>query len=329
MFRHHSSGSRFLVVLCVLLCAVASAKAQDKVLLRLNLRPGQTFDQGVSIEMKTSQTIQKKRMDMTMNVRFELHNAVLNVGDDGTITLQTTYQSIIATHRLSVNEKAYPAIHYDSTKPSQTIPPADQTLAALAGESLVATISPRGEILNITGMDEIIQRIIANEKSPASRAELQKILKASFDSQGKQALKFAIFPESAVAVGDSWKTQNTQFAEVPLLVSAQYSLNSSQNGLATLAVQSTINTNADSPSIKMQGKAVSSSLSGTQTGVIHVDEQSGWTRDAQLHQRISGRITMKDLPVTPHKKSAKTASVSWPIYIKSTIRSWTLTPISY
>jgi hypothetical protein len=130
-------------------------------------------------------------------------------------------------------------------------------------------------------------------------------------------------------VGDSWKSQNIQFTQVPLLVSAQYSLSSIQNGLATLAVQSTISANADSPSIKIQGNSVSYSLSGTQNGVIHVDEQSGWTRDAQLQQRISGRITMKELQITHHKKSAKTTSASWPIYIKSTIRSWTLTPISY
>jgi hypothetical protein len=291
----------------------------------LNLRPGQTFDQGSSIEMKISQTIQKKRMDMTMNVRFELHNEVLNVGDDGTITLQTTYQSIVSTDCLAVNEKVYPAIHYDSNKPTKIIPAADQSLAALVGQSLVSTISPRGETLSIAGMDDIIQRIIANEKSPALRAELQKNLKASFDSQGKQALGIAIFPESAVSVGDSWKTQNIQFAQVPLSVSAQYSLNSRQNGLATLAVQSTISAHAVSPSIKIQGNPVSYNLSGTQNGVLHVNEQSGWTHDAELHQRISGRISVKN-PQTPHGKAAKTTSASWPIYIKSTIRSWMVTP---
>jgi hypothetical protein len=129
-------------------------------------------------------------------------------------------------------------------------------------------------------------------------------------------------------VGDSWKSQNTQFTQVPLLVSAQYSLNSIQNGLATLAVQSTISANADSPSIKIHGNSVNYSLSGTQNGIIHVDEQSGWTYNAELHQRISGRITMKNLQVTSHEKSAKTAPASWPIYIKSTIRIWTLTPTS-
>jgi len=157
------------------------------------------------------------------------------------------------------------------------------------------------------------------------RAELQKNLRASFNSQGKQALGIAIFPESAVSVGDSWKTQNIQFTQVPLSVSVQYALNSRQNGLATLAVQSTISAHAVSPSIKIQGNPVSYNLSGTQNGVLHVDEQSGWTHDAELHQRISGRISVKN-PQTPHGKTVKTASASWPIYIKSTIRSWMVTP---
>lgn len=90
MIKSRFAFPRFLVVAFVLCCVVSSAKAQDKVLLRMNLHQGQTFDQGFAVETKMSQTIQKQRIDMTTTMHINTHNEVLNarhkVGKDNRLT---------------------------------------------------------------------------------------------------------------------------------------------------------------------------------------------------------------------------------------------------
>ena len=96
MIQSRSAVPRFFAVASVLFCVVSSAKAQDKVLLRMNLQPGQTFDQGFVMEMKTSVTVKGQRADTTTTTNFGLHNEILDVDNDGDIKLKTTYQKIVA-----------------------------------------------------------------------------------------------------------------------------------------------------------------------------------------------------------------------------------------
>lgn len=323
MLQHHSPVSRFLGVMCALFCVVASAKAQDKVLLRLNLHQGQTFDQSFVIEQKISQTIQKNRMDMTMTMRFGLHNEVLGVDDDGTIKLKTTYQSVAMSSSGNSGGNASYTLNYDSTKPSQNVPVAMQPLAALVGQSLIVTASPRGDVLKIEGIDAIVQRIIADTKDAAMRDAMSKDLKTSMEGQSKQIFGMAIFSESPVGVGDVWNAQHTQSSVTLLLISAQYTLISLQNGIATLAVRSNISSNAGAPPLGGPNNPVKLNLSGTQSGVMHVDEQSGWAQDFELNQRVAGKISMTIPRGTSKEKKTIATPMSWPIYMKSTIHGWT------
>lgn len=322
MLRHRLFVSRFFMIAGALLCTIASAKAQDKVDLRLHLHPGQTFDQTFVMEQKVSQTIQNKRMDMAMTMRFGLHNEVLSVGDDGSIQLQTTYESIAIKGSGSDGKTVF-GFDYDSTKPSPNVPPAMQPLAALVGENLITTASSRGEVLKVDGIDSIVQRIIAGVKDSATRSMMSKTLNDSMNGQVKQVSGMAIFAGYPVAVGDSWKSQQTQSAEMPLLISAQYTLTALQNGLATLAVRSTISSNVAAPPLGSPAYPIKMNLSGTQSGVMHVDEQTGLTRDFKIDQRIAGKISATVPKKASHGKKPVATPMSWPIYIKSTINGST------
>lgn len=319
MLKSRSTFFRFLAIASVLFCTIASSKAQDKVDLRLHLHPGQTFDQTFVIAQKVSQTIQNKRMDMTMTMRFGLHNAVLDVSDAGDMKFQTIYESIAVKGSGSIGGKIAYTFDYDSTKPSKNVPPAMQPLAALVGQNLITTASSRGEVLKIDGIDSIVQQMVANVKDAAERGSMSKTLKDSMNGQTKQVSGMAIYAGYPVAIGDSWKSQQTQTAEIPLLISAQYSLTALQNGLATLAVHSTLSSNAAAPPSGSPTYPIKMNLSGTQNGVMHVDEQSGLTRDFTIDQRISGKVSAKVPKVTSKGKKPVAVPMSWPIYIKSTI----------
>src|SRR5690606_31584264 len=114
---------------------------------------------------------------------------------------------------------------------------------------------------------------------------------------------------------------------VPLLMSAQYTLMSNKNDVATLAVRSNLNSNTKTSPKLTPDHPIHISMSGTQNGVMRVDEQSGLVRSFELHQRILGKVSMAMIKGTfGGNKSTKsvTSPRSWPIYMASTIRGWTV-----
>jgi hypothetical protein len=209
---------------------------------------------------------------------------------------------------------------YDSSKPANKSDITSQMLAALIGQSVTSVVSPRGEILSIEGVEELVRRMISKLDIPTDiRASLIKNTKEKLKSQTGQMMGLAVFPESPVAVGDSWTTQNSQSAMVPILLATRTTLAALGNGLATLSLQSKITTNTKANAVEIGDTKSSYELSGTQSGIMRVDQSSGLPQSFELHQRLTGRVFVASDKIKMPKEN-----FSFPIYMKSTIRGWTL-----
>lgn len=300
------------VATCFLLCIVASAKAQDKIQLRLRLHQGQTFDQGFAWELKISNLIPKRRSDTVVTNHFQMHNEVLSVGKDGTIKLKTTYQAVAGESVETNGGKAGSKMSYDSTKPHKKITPETQSFAAMVGQSLIITVSPRGEVLKVDGVDALVQRMATGLKNPS----ITSLLKQSLEGQGKLIAGMVVFPDSLVSIGESWNASTVQSTSAAQLTSEQYTLMSLQNGIATLAVHN----GSPHKSTSSPGNINVSSYYGVLNGVMHVDEQSGLIRDFEMHARTAQRISLT-VPKGFSEGTNSTPSDFW-VYTQSTMRGW-------
>jgi len=249
------------------------------------------------------------------------------VDDDGDIKLKVTYQSVSFQARTNRGNKSL-TFNYDSQKAPNKSPVGLNSLAALVGQNLIITISPRGETLNVDGIDALVQRMLAKDKSAfVGRIELEKTLKNNMLDQAKQFLGITEFSESPVAVGQSWTTTNIKQSMVPLLMSTQYTLMSNQNDIATLAVRSKLSPNTKISPKLTPDNPIQISMSGNQSGVMRVDERSGLISSFELHQRILGKISMAMIKETFNGKKSTTSVTnprSWPTYMTDTIRGWTV-----
>jgi len=313
MIKSRSPIFRFLVIASVLLCVVSSAKAQDKVALGLHLRAGQTFDTGYVMETETAETFQEKHIAITMLMRFGMHNEVLNVDDAGTIKLKTTYESVAFESHMTDGGKINITVNYDSKKPPKKAPAGEEAMTELVGQSLIMTISSQGKIVKIEGMDAIVQKIMAGRKDTVERDLTSKKFKESIGDRGKFTSNMVFFPELPVAIGDSWKFQS-EFSS--FLISDQYTLMSLQNGIATLAVRSNLNTDPKSSSFEDSG--ISMNFKGTRNGVMRVDERTGLTQSSELHQSMAGNWSIS----SPENAPGKREKMIIPVKMKSTMRGW-------
>jgi hypothetical protein len=245
---------------------------------------------------------------------------VLENDSSGTLKIKTTYQSAQMDSRTSGFGSKKVVTHYDSTKPDNKVGPGAQVLKAMIGQSVIITVSPRGEVLKIEGWDKLAQRIVDSYKIPAAeRARMLKSMQASMKSQTGQATGLAALPELPVAIGDSWTSQNSQVTGVPILLSTRYTLTAVESDIATLSVQSKISANPNAAGIEFGDSKTKINLSGTQSGVMRVDVNTGLPQSFELHQRMAGSVSVSNAKMPK-------ASLTIPMYMKLTIRGWTVTP---
>jgi hypothetical protein len=307
MIKSRFAFPRFLAAASVLLCVVSSAKAQDKVLLRLHLHPGQTFDQGMAMEKESFEVIQNRRIHKTETMNIGFHDAVLSVGKDGTVKWKTTFQSLVMKSTTTNDGKIVdPTFSYDSTEHLKSVPLGLQPMAAAVGRSVVLTISSRGKILKIEGIDALVKNTGTDIKVPFIRAMLQGAVKDFLNITSKQSRGVMIFAQPPVPVGSSWVVNLS--LPISESLNMKYTLMSSKNGIATIAALSHIK----------------SSLTGTVNGVIRVDEKTGLVISSELHKHIGAKPTIPESKNGVKGKSNPAADLPFSIYSKSTMRSWTV-----
>jgi hypothetical protein len=296
----------------------------EKIQLRLHLEKGQVYDQVMALAQKTSQSIANRKYDVSMTMRFEIANEVLEVQDDGVMLVRSTYRRVqFSMDAPRTGPNPVPAnlpFRYDSAHPPKVLPPSAAGAAALAGQSVVTTFSPEGGTLKVEGVEKLVERILDFTKTPAAaRANLRKTLQSSMSEQTQKTMSgVARFPDRAVGVGDSWQSELSNLSSLPIALSTQYSLLARSGGVAHIGMVSKISPNEKGSAQKVANIQIKYSISGSQSGVLSVDEATGWTQSFEVRQRFSGKITTTPAGGKPQ---------SWPIWISSTVRGWTLAPV--
>jgi len=315
--RFHS----FFVAASVLLCVVSSVQAQGKVLLRVHLQPGQTFDQGFAMEMKILHITSREHTDITQVTHLKVHNQVLGVDNDGTMKVKVTFQVVEMKNSEITNGKVRSNLEYDSAKPPKEISPDLRSTSVLVGQSVIITVLPKGKIVKVEGADAIAQRMAAGIKSPDQRVFLTGIFKRAVESMSGQTVGMMNFAPELVAPGDSWTMSDTSPTATSQLSSGQYTLMSIKDNIATIAVKSTSKPNPDAPP---PGKNISDiGALGRENGVIHVDTKSGLISDFEIHLRSSGPIPPPDKSISTQSKAAS-AWTLLKIDSESIMRGWTV-----
>lgn len=313
MFTFRKSLVRGVTVATLALLCAAPSRAQEKVDLRLNLQQGQVFEQVISFQQKISQTIQKQKLDTTAKTRFRLRMEVLESNADGSWKIKTIYKTLQADMHMTGFGGKEIVTHYDSTKPTKKLDPGTEIYKAMVGQSIISTVSPRSEVLKMEGWEKLVASMADSMKVPAAqRDQFVKTMQSAMESQTGQNMGLAPFPAQAVAIGDSWATKTNQTASVPIVLATRYTLKSRANGNAAIDVQSKIVNNPDATAMEVSDSKVKTNLSGTQTGVMHVNEATGLPQSFELHQRFQGQVSVTNA------KTPKTPMVI-PMYFKSAI----------
>ena len=250
------------------------APTGEKITLKLNLKAGDQRKATADMDMKMTMSAGDKQQQMNVFMGLTMSFDVLDVDQAGVHTLKTTYDRV----RVKMSGGGV-GIEYDSDTSAGEENPATQVFAAMVGASLTVKVTPEGKTLEVTGLDELAEKVSA-KLPPFARANVDQQVKGMTNSLDQM---MAFLPQKPVDIRDSWSSTMELATDpsMPMKVDATYTLHDRKDGVAI---------------VKIDGKMrAGEGLSGTMTGTMKIDEATGWNQGGEMTMDMSG--TMQDMEV--------------------------------
>lgn len=324
----------FAVTLCAFGCGAVRAQNPapdtpvsspvETIELKPHWQAGKKYLQTLRSNIKTSQTIEKQRMDMTQDMTMGMLYQIKDVDVEGAANMELTFRSIQAKFHMKHAGQDMNS-SYDSQHPSKKPDPAMATFAALQGVKIQMKMAADGRLLEISGLNEMRNRMLKAIPIPAGaeRAAFEALMKKQLSDEAMRKMieqktgssNTYVYPGKPVAIGESWTRKTTVEMPMPMVASATYTLRERANGLAHIDLTSKFSMNSKELS-PVKSIKVSTKMSGSQSGTMQLRESDGQIMKMQTSLRYAGTVTSSGL-IAPNSK--KVVTKSWPIYAKGTM----------
>lgn len=254
----NKNKQNLLLALVLLLAGFSfNLNAQKSVQLRYNLNQGDAY----SYELKMDQDIvfQASGQTMTLDqiIEFYMTSTISKITDS--ITVESSINRVVMDQKIFGME-----MKYDSDVPAEKQNPMAAKIAEVMGGMINKSYSMvMDKMGNIGDLD--VSQLTDND-------DLANNLGSGSN--------FAVYPENAVSVGDSWEKDIEPLTDSDMKFHAKYTLVKLTGSQATLQLDGIITAN------KMQDVNADLNLSGVQKGEIIVDVKTGWLIESKVEQEL-------------------------------------------
>ncbi len=183
----------------------------------------------------------------------------------------------------------------------------------LAGNKLAVKMDASGDIKSVTGFDAVynnLRKAIAGTvKDKKQQDAIIESFKAGFnEAMMKEQLgkNLKLIPAKGVKLGDKW-TESEDIVPGKLKQTQTFTLTKVENGKAEIAVSGTIPSKSDKQS--KNGMTHSMSMSGSQSGKIIIDENTGWVLNQNLSVKTNQKESLSDGKQTQSMSKNSTTSI--------------------
>jgi len=299
---------RSIIVSCLAaVTAMASIpRAQEPLTLKLNLQPGASYIYTMDMNQSNTQTVDGEEQKLEQQMLMVWDYNVLERKADGNMVVEIIY------HRVKISQNyGHESTGYDSDNPPDYLDPSMKGMASLPGSELTIGLRSNGDVLEIRGVEELLDKMIAALELPESpqRDAVIQNLRAQF---GVDAIKQSIeqitsfYPDKPVNVGDRWKNNVEVNTGFPMRIDSEYNLKLRQDGAAMIDVASQLSSNPQK-AMSVGPLTMAYDIAGTQTGSIIVDETTGLPTKSEISLQFSGTVKVSGVPNEEPQ--------SWPISV--------------
>jgi hypothetical protein len=264
--------------------------------LRLNPASASRYNYIITNDSKTSLEVNDKKIENTRKTDVQV-NYEINKDSLGDFLVSMVYDKI---HLHTKNGDTETEL--DAANASTSHDPVEKMIGILKDAKIVATVTTSGQVLSMSGYqditDKILSSVITNNLEDKLKAQTrwQQMIEQGFIKKNIDQL-FKIFPDSAIHIGDKWKSFSSEKSEVSFNVKRFFTLKAINDGVADVESEGEIT--SDSAVSNAAGQQAVSDLKGKQQGIYLVDIKTGMLVSCNIVTNIEGTIQMmgRDVPV--------------------------------
>ncbi|WP_409966728.1 hypothetical protein PIECOFPK_01199 [Mycovorax composti] len=261
----------FLILASTLLVLAVNAQNYS-----IHFQPKKNDAYDVRTTLKSTITQQVMGEEMTVNMGMDM-NSVYSFDDDGANkTLHITYDKM----KVDMN-----MLGMATTINSEDGMKQSAILKQLKGKTVSLSITPQGDIVKVTGAENLLDGIDADP----SQIETIKGIVGSDAVKSSMAMSMGFYPGKPVKVGQTWTKTITLTHPYELVSESAYTLKRVEGKKAFIEVLSKLHTPADAK-MEYGGMTMSVHLEGDVTGTYEVDLDTGLSVVSITKQNMKGDI---------------------------------------
>jgi len=263
------------------MAALQSCKHGEAVNLKFNFQPGTKY----AYITETKQVIKQVSQNMTMNQDMTMSSVYEVTAADGNNKKITVMYDQLAVKTASGTM----SVEYDSKDPNKQNANL-KYMSNLLNKPFSMTVNDKGEIVQLSGMKEMIDGIV-DSTNPNMEAVKEQMNQTFNDTSIRSMMQqsFNIYPEKTINPGDTWEKKFTMTGMINMEMDNKYKLVSVSNGVAHIEVDTKITGKPGSNPAMQQMKM---EMNGTQNGTMDVEVGSGLITDSKLKQNLKGKMSM-------------------------------------
>lgn len=169
----------------------------------------------------------------------------------------------------------------------------------LAGSKFGVKMKENGEIISISGIDEVYKKIEKAVtpliKDANQRKQFVEYFKQGFNEniiKEEFSKGINILPKKGAKIGESWTETENIDPEGKIKSSLTYTLVKVENGFAEISVKGGIPLKTDKQT--KNGVTATASIEVNQSGTLQIDEKTGWILSSKMNIKTTNKQSMSD-----------------------------------
>lgn len=289
-----------LASITVLQSCKSSSKASASKVLKFNLAEGKGYDYEMIWDMDTKAGGQESGISVTGLYSMNVTSIEGNVR-----SVTTAYKSL----RLNMNMMGL-TIDINSDKPidnnekdilKNPIGMMNKVVSGLIGKKFIMKVDEDGKVLDVIGFEKILTGMIDSMGIEGDmKQQVETSLKDQFNNQSIKdqfSQVFTIFPNKEVKPGDTWEKSFSTGGKMAAKYTTNYTVKSIEGDHVILAADT-----------KISSAGGNNDLTGTQTGNIIVDSNTGLMINAEFQQDMKMKAEGVTVDITGKGKIKGTAN---------------------
>lgn len=272
-----------LGVIVVALLSCNSGASGDAYTIKMRLKQGDTFNQNTKMNMDVYMGIAGQPVNMKMGMNAGVKFDVMEpVGENNVLKL--TYNSMNMT--MDMGNKIPAQVNMDSIINKNT--------QRIIGKSVTIDLSPKNEIVAVTGFDSIT----INEDADAAG---KKMMEQMFSKEQMNSLfgaMFSMYPNKTVKTGESWTAKTkVNVANIDMQINLKYTLVGVKNGVADIDLDGVID---GTGKMNQGGMSIDVTMKGSQKGMLTIKLDDGYLQNGAYKMDIKADMEMmgQKIPMT-------------------------------